>query len=73
MYVLWRGEDTMKYQVTWTGTWNTEIEADSREEATEILERDWDNINPLAFLKEKMLETIGYDLEADIEEEGYDD
>ena len=30
-------------------------------------------LNPLAFLKEKMLETIGYDLEADIEEEGYDD
>ena len=26
----------MKYQVTFTGTWNDEIEADSREEAEEI-------------------------------------
>jgi len=34
----------MKYQVTYTAMWNTEIEADSREEAEKILDRDWDKI-----------------------------
>lgn len=32
----------MKYQITFTAMWNTEIEANSREEAEEILERDWE-------------------------------
>tara|TARA_Y100001970_G_scaffold272540_1_gene369414 strand:- start:23146 stop:23295 length:150 start_codon:yes stop_codon:yes gene_type:complete len=32
----------MKYQVTFSAMWNTEIEANSREEAVEILERDWE-------------------------------
>tara|TARA_Y100000401_G_scaffold21577_1_gene14440 strand:+ start:806 stop:988 length:183 start_codon:yes stop_codon:yes gene_type:complete len=34
----------MKYQITFTAMWNTEIEANSREEAEEILERDWDKL-----------------------------
>ena len=34
----------MKYQVTFTGTCNDEIEADRREEAEEILERDWEEL-----------------------------
>ena len=34
----------MKYQVTYTAMWNTEIEADSQEEAEKILDRDWDKI-----------------------------
>jgi len=65
MYVLWRGEDTMKYQVTFTGTWNDEIEADSREEAEEILERDWDKLTKI--------DSSFMNLEADLEDEGYDD
>ena len=55
----------MKYQVTFTGTWNTEIEADSREEANEILERDWDKLTKI--------DSSFMNLEADLEEEGYDD
>ena len=55
----------MKYQVTFVGTWNTEIEADSREEANEILERDWDKLTKI--------DSSFMNLEADLEEEGYDD
>ena len=32
----------MKFQVTFTGTWNDEIEADSREEAEEIVHKQSD-------------------------------
>ena len=55
----------MKYQVTFTGTWNREIEADSREEAEEILERDLDKFTKI--------DSSYMNLEADIEDEGYDD
>ena len=55
----------MKYQVTFTGTWNTEIEADSLEEANEILERDWDKLTKI--------DSSFMNLEADLEDEGYDD
>ena len=65
MHLLWRGENTMKYQVTFTGTWNTEIEADSRDEAEEILERDWDKLTKI--------DSSFMNLEADLEDEGYDD
>jgi len=65
MYLLWRGENTMRYQVTFFGTWNTEIEADSREEAEEILERDWDKLTEI--------DSSFMNLEADLEDEGYDD
>ena len=34
----------MNYQVTFTAMWNTEIEADSREEAENILDRDWEEL-----------------------------
>ena len=54
----------MKYQVTFTGTWNTEIEADSREEANEILERDWDKLTKI--------DSSFMNLEADLEDEGYE-
>lgn len=62
---MWRGENRMKYQVTFTATWNREIEADSREEANEILERDWDKFTKI--------DSSYMNLEADLEEEGYDD
>jgi len=65
MHLLWRGENTMKYQVTFTGTWNTEIEADSRDEAEEILERDWDKLTKI--------DSSFMNLEADLEDEGYED
>ena len=74
----------MKYQVTFTAMWNTEIEADSREEAEKILDRDWDKI-----VSEDVIvypfELRNYDgervridskfmnVEADLEDEGYDD
>ena len=64
MYLLWRGENTMKYQVTFTATWNIEIEADSREEAKEILERDWDKLTEI--------DSSFMNLEADLEDEGYE-
>ena len=54
----------MKYQVTLTAMWNTEIEADSREEATEILERDWDKLTKI--------DSSFMNLEADLEDEGYE-
>ena len=54
----------MKYQVTFTGTWNDEIEADSREEAEEILERDWDKLTKI--------DSSFMNLEADLEDEGYE-
>ena len=54
----------MKYQVTFTGTWNSEIEADSREEAEEILERSWDKLTKI--------DSSIMNLEADIEDEGYE-
>ena len=73
----------MKYQVTFTAIWNTEIEANSREEAEEILETDWDKI-----VSEDVIvypfELRNYDgervrvdsklmnIEADLEEEGYE-
>jgi len=44
---------------------------DIKEYLTENIKINHQRIN--AFLKEKMLETIGYDLEADIEDEGYED
>ena len=55
----------MKYQVTFTAMWNTEIEADSREEAEEILERDWDKLTKI--------DSSFMNLEADLEDEGYDE
>ena len=54
----------MKYQVTFTGTWNMEIEADSREEAEEILERDWDKLTNI--------DSSFMTIEPDLEEEGYE-
>ena len=58
----------MKYQVTFTATWNREIEADSREEANEILERDWDKLTNYDLIDSSFM-----NLEADLEDEGYDD
>ena len=55
----------MKYQVTFTAMWNNEIEADSREEANEILERDWDKLTKI--------DSSFMNLEADLEDEVYDD
>ena len=55
----------MKYQVTFTGTWNMEIEADNREEAEEILERDWDKLTNI--------DSSFMNIEPDLEEEGYED
>ena len=74
----------MKYQVTLTAMWNTEIEADSREEASEILERDWDKIvsEPVIVYPFELRNYDGervridckfMNVEADLEEEGYDD
>ena len=48
-----------------TAMWNNEIEADSREEANEILERDWDKLTKI--------DSSFMNLEADLEDEGYDD
>ena len=74
----------MKYQVTLTAMWNTEIEADSREEASEILERDWDKIVPEPVIvypfelrnydgERVRIDSKFMNVEADLEEEGYDD
>ncbi len=74
----------MEYQVTFTAMWNTEIEADSREEANEILERDWDKIvsEPVIIYPFELRNYDGervridskfMNVEADLEEEGYDD
>ena len=74
----------MKYQVTLTAMWNTEIESDSREEASEILERDWDKIvsEPVIVYPFELRNYDGervridskfMNVEADLEEEGYDD
>ena len=74
----------MKYQVTLTAMWNTEIEADSQEEASEILERDWDKIvsEPVIVYPFELRNYDGervridskfMNVEADLEEEGYDD
>ena len=60
-----REEIEMKYQVTFTAQWNKVIEADSREEAEEILERDWDKLTKI--------DSSFMNLEADLEEEGYDE
>tara|TARA_R110002051_G_scaffold240151_2_gene300724 strand:- start:1395 stop:1565 length:171 start_codon:yes stop_codon:yes gene_type:complete len=54
----------MKYQVTFTAMWNNEIEADSREEAEEILERDWDKLTNI--------DSSFMTIEPDLEEEGYE-
>ena len=54
----------MKYQVRFVGTWNMELEADSREEAEEILERDWDKLTKI--------DSSFMNLEADLEDEGYE-
>ena len=56
----------MKFQVTFTGTWNMEIEADSREEAEKIVDRDWEELS-------YGIDGRAMNLEADIEDEGYDD
>ena len=56
----------MKYQVTFTGTWNREIEADSREEAEKIVDRDWEELT-------YGIDTKLLNVESDIEDEGYDD
>ena len=74
----------MKYQVTLTAMWNTEIEADSREEASEILERDWDKIESEPVIvypfelrnydgERVRIDSKFMNVEADLEEEGYDD
>ncbi len=74
----------MEYQVTFTAMWNTEIEADSREEANEILERDWDKIvsEPVIIYPFELRNYDGervridskfMNVEEDLEEEGYDD
>ena len=34
----------MKYQVTFIAHWNREIEADSREGAEKIVDRDWEEL-----------------------------
>ena len=74
----------MKYQVTYTAMWNTEIEADSREEAVEILEKDWDKIVSETVIvypfelryydgERVRLDSKLMNVEADIEDEGYDE
>ena len=68
----------MKYQVTFTAMWNTIIEADSREEANEILERDWErksmDVSKITQThKMTKIDSSFMNLEADLEEEGYDD
>ena len=84
MYLLWQGENRMNYQVTFTAMWNTEIEADSREEAVEILEKDWDKIvsEPVIVYPFELryydgervrLDSKLMNVEADIEDEGYDE
>jgi len=65
MHLLWRGENRMKYQVTFTAMWNAEIDADSREEAEKILERDWDKLTKI--------DSSFMNIEPDLEEEGYED
>lgn len=73
----------MEYQVTFTAMWNTEIEADSREEANEILERDWDKIvsEPVIIYPFELRNYDGervridskfMNLEADLEDEEYE-
>ena len=56
----------MKFQVTFTAHWIQEIEADSREEAEKILDRDWEELT-------YGIDTKLLNVEADIEDEGYDD
>jgi hypothetical protein len=56
----------MKYQVTFTAQWNKVIEADSREEANKILARDWEELS-------YGIDGSAMNLEADLEEEGYDE
>ena len=56
----------MKFQVTFTAHWIQEIEADSREEAENILDRDWEELS-------YGIDGSAMNLEADIEDEGYDD
>ena len=73
----------MKYQVTFTAMWNNEIEADSREEANEILDRDWDKIvsEPVIVYpfelrnyggERVILDSKLMNIEPDLEEEGYE-
>ena len=45
--------------------WNAEIDADSREEAEKILERDWDKLTKI--------DSSFMNIEPDLEEEGYED